>query len=239
MSEIADSKRQRMQSLSQMILGQLIICFKYHSRLTQLEERLESIVSLLTSQQQPVQEKEHPYPSPSASQLGSYIPVQVNDCLDGLSMVTPHESCNSNDQDPGVVSYSEEDASIDRIAAAIATGQLPDESTQCTSEIIPGLDPGPEQADVLLHVFQTQMAEHFPFVVIPAGTTAQCLRRDRPFLYQMIILSASGRNLWEPKACKRLVMEYLGLHLLVREEKSLELLQGLLVYISWSVSEHN
>ena len=133
----------------------------------------------------------------------------------------------------------QEDAPADFRAVAVGYDCLPSASVQCTSEIICGLDPCPEEADNLLNVFKIQMAEHFPFVVIPASTTAQCLRRDKPFLYQMIILSASSRNLWEPNACKRLVSEYLGLHVLVREERSLELLQGLLVYISWSVIDYS
>ncbi|MCJ1383625.1 hypothetical protein MMC17_006739 [Xylographa soralifera] len=203
------------------------------ARLAQLEERVDSIVSLLISPPQSVREKEQPYPSSGVSQLDSSVPTPSNDRLDGLSMERPHESTNSNDHDSRVVSYMQEDATGDLQAAAIGPGRLPCESTQYSSEIISAFDPSPEEADILLHVFQTQMAEHFPFVVIPAGTTAQCLRREKPFLYQMIILSASGRNLWDPKACRRLVTEYLGLHVLVREEKSLDLLQGLLVYISW------
>ncbi|MCJ1433461.1 hypothetical protein MMC27_002823 [Xylographa pallens] len=204
------------------------------ARLAQLEERLESIVALLTSPQQPVQEKEHSYPSPGPSQLGSSIPTPSNDCPDGLSMVRSRNSCNSSSQDSVFVSYMQEDAPSDFRAVAGGCNILPSASVQCTSEIIFGLDPSPEEADNLLNVFKVQMAEHFPFVVIPAATTAQCLRRDKPFLYQMIILSASSRNLWEPDACRRLVNEYLGLHVLVREERSLELLQGLLVYISWA-----
>ena len=213
---------------SHMILCQLIF-LEYISRLAQLEERLESIVSLLTPPQQPVQEKEHSYPTPGPSQIGSAIPIPSIDYLDGPSTVRSHESCSSDGQRSAVASYSEEDVSTDLRVVAMSSGQLPN------AEIISGLDPGPEQADILLDVFQTQMAEHFPFVVIPPGTTAQCLCRDKPFLYQMIMLSASGRNLWDPKTCRRLVMEYLGLHLLIREEKSLDLLQGILVYISWSV----
>ncbi|MCJ1286875.1 hypothetical protein MMC26_006221 [Xylographa opegraphella] len=202
------------------------------ARLAQLEERLESIVKLLGSSQQSVQEKD-PYPSPGPSQLGSSIPVPSNDNSDGLSAVRPQEPCNPNDRNPEVALYSGKGSTPSPRAAAMGISQLPDTSPQCTSEMLFGLDLSPEQANSLLHIFQTQMAEHFPFVVIPAGTTAQAIRRDKPFLYQMIILSASSRNLWEPKACRRLVMEYLGLHLLVCEEKSLDLLQGLLVYISW------
>jgi len=92
------------------------------------------------------------------------------------------------------------------------------------------------EADDLLHVFQTQMTEYFPFVIVPAGTRTQDLRDDKPFLFATIMLAASRKKLSLEEMTGSRLMEYLGVRMLLNGEKSLDLLQGLLVYLAWYVS---
>lgn len=93
-----------------------------------------------------------------------------------------------------------------------------------------------EQAELSLQAFQAQ-ASNFPFVVVDPTIGLDILRRKRPFLLLSILTYAASWNLslqrqleTELKAslCKKVIMD---------GEKSLDLLQGLLVYLNWLVSQ--
>lgn len=84
-----------------------------------------------------------------------------------------------------------------------------------------------------LGIFKTQMSWYFPFIVIPAETTAQTLRKERPFLFRTIILAVKHHQKWHRKEYWKEVVDYISLHIILRGEKSLDLLQGLLIYTAW------
>jgi hypothetical protein len=79
------------------------------------------------------------------------------------------------------------------------------------------------------------LSTYFPFVGLPENWTAQSLISSRPFLV-FGILCATCRN--NPLLHYRLDIEFkkaLSDRVLVRGEASLDLLQGMLVYIAWWV----
>ena len=76
----------------------------------------------------------------------------------------------------------------------------------------------------LLDVFRTQMTPHFPFVVTPPGTTSIQLHQQKPFLYSVIMMSVSYRNLSKQTTMVKDIMIDLGIRLLQRGEKSMDLL---------------
>ncbi|KAH0831781.1 hypothetical protein AYO21_06305 [Fonsecaea monophora] len=91
----------------------------------------------------------------------------------------------------------------------------------------------PVLEEKLFSDFRTQMNVHFPFVVIPPQTTAVALREEKPFLFRACITVAAQA---EPSLLRQLaddLMRYIGEHMLMKGEKSLDLLQGLLVFSSW------
>jgi len=88
------------------------------------------------------------------------------------------------------------------------------------------------EPDELLNTFRNNLARQAPFVVIPATMTAQDLR-EKPFLYSTIIMAASYNDVSHQLFLGNQILKYLAEHLLVRGEESLDLLQGLLVYITW------
>jgi hypothetical protein len=94
-----------------------------------------------------------------------------------------------------------------------------------------------EEAEILLTAFRTEMVAHFPFVVVPPEMTAQGLCNEKPFLFMSIMTAASYRNMARQRALGEEVMKYISAHILLRGEKSLELLQGILVFLSWFVLE--
>ncbi|KAK6533657.1 hypothetical protein TWF694_002590 [Orbilia ellipsospora] len=92
---------------------------------------------------------------------------------------------------------------------------------------------GPAAADRRLETFRREFVKYFPFVVVPLTISSEALRYDNPFLFLCIMAVTSfedpilqrrlGREI-KKQICDRLVM---GL------EVSMDLLQGLLVFVNW------
>lgn len=77
------------------------------------------------------------------------------------------------------------------------------------------------------------MVRLFPFVVLPSNATPWQLSAARPCLFLAILTIAS---IGEPALQRDLearFREYIASHVIVEGEKSLDLLQGLLVYLGW------
>ncbi|GKZ26538.1 hypothetical protein AbraIFM66951_002745 [Aspergillus brasiliensis] len=95
-------------------------------------------------------------------------------------------------------------------------------------------EPTGVQAEEYFTVFLTQMLPYFPCMYVPPGTTAQKLRRDRPFTWLCIMAiasksSAQRRLLFDrikQVVAQRLVHEY--------SCRELDMLQGILLYLGWS-----
>lgn len=90
-----------------------------------------------------------------------------------------------------------------------------------------------EKAEELLRRYTEEMAPHLPAVVLPPGTTADELRRARPVLFLSIMSAASG-ELWtlQSRIQKELMATFAEKVFLVGE-KSLDLVQALLLSVSW------
>ena len=93
-------------------------------------------------------------------------------------------------------------------------------------------NPSPNE---LLNVFRKNLARQVPFVYVPAHFNAQSLSEQKPFLYQAIIFAASYHDSVHQLALGQEFTKDVTEHLVMRGEKSLDILQGLLVYISWLV----
>jgi len=88
-------------------------------------------------------------------------------------------------------------------------------------------------ADRRLETFRREFVNYFPFVVVPLTVSLEALRYDNPFLFLCIMAVTSfddpilqrrlGHEI-KKQICDRLVM---GL------EVSMDLLQGLLVFVNW------
>lgn len=87
-------------------------------------------------------------------------------------------------------------------------------------------------AEEYVRVFKTK-AHTFPFVVIPPHMSLDALRRERPFLLLSILAYASDGNVRLQNQLELELRETLSRKIIVNCEKSLDLLQGLLVYLTW------
>ena len=91
-----------------------------------------------------------------------------------------------------------------------------------------------ERAEELLRIYQVD-SRSFPFVHVPSNATISSLRRDRPFLLLNVLTMASQRNNELQTVLEQEVREVLGTKVISDGEQSLDLLQGLMVYLAWYI----
>jgi hypothetical protein len=88
-------------------------------------------------------------------------------------------------------------------------------------------------ASILFDRYKRLMAPAMPFVVIPEGTNAWELAEQKPFLMQVISTVACFHDLPRQQVMVKDLMRLISEKLFIRNEKSLEVLQGILVLIAW------
>ncbi len=91
--------------------------------------------------------------------------------------------------------------------------------------------PEPEAEECLLR-FRTSL-RHFPFIHIPASTTAAQIRRERPVLW-LCILGMSTKSASRQKALGTRIRSVFAERLIAQNERSLDVLLGLLAYMGWA-----
>jgi hypothetical protein len=89
-----------------------------------------------------------------------------------------------------------------------------------------------EQADLFDH-YRNNMAPHFPFVQISDDYMASDVVRAKPFLAAAIAVVADYQSLRSQRAKQRQLLQTLTQRMFLHSEKSLDLLQGILVLCSW------
>jgi hypothetical protein len=91
-----------------------------------------------------------------------------------------------------------------------------------------------DQANSLLLSFR-RIAPYFPFVQISADSTVPSLSRSSPFLLLAILTTASIRD---PPLYHQMDHEFrriLSAKVIIEGRKSLDFIQGILVYVAWQV----
>jgi hypothetical protein len=91
------------------------------------------------------------------------------------------------------------------------------------------------QAEESIRFFQSK-ASRFPFVLVPPKMALDSLRREKPFLLLSILCSAASSDEKLQSQLELELRESLSRRVIVNGEKSLDLLQGVLVYLTWCVS---
>ena len=90
-----------------------------------------------------------------------------------------------------------------------------------------------ESDESLLAIYQHHLSPRFPFVIIPRTTSPAMLQSSRPFLFSCIKMVASFNNMHSMRAQMFAIMRRISDHLLMRSERSLDLLQGIIVALGW------
>jgi hypothetical protein len=187
-----------------------------------MEQKLDGLVSLLAASDS------HPFSTPNSlspdTRTCEFGPIQIP-----LVPVMPLEekaqkcSCFEN--------HIREGPSKDTLIGVMTLGRQ-DFSEERNLLV---LDLNDEVAAALLENYQASMANYFPFVVIPPDTTAQHLRISKPFLFLSVMAVSSYQKTGQQTTLSAEIMKRLSEQMLFKGEKSLDLLQGVLIYAEWSV----
>lgn len=85
----------------------------------------------------------------------------------------------------------------------------------------------------MLQEFRLSYASAFPFVIVPPSVNGNALRRSQPFLFHAILTVTSRRQAGLQLTLSAKLREQVSIRVINHSHKSLELLQGLLVYTAW------
>jgi hypothetical protein len=100
-------------------------------------------------------------------------------------------------------------------------------------------EPGPAPSllssdEVLLAIYKKELTPLHPFVVVPQSVIANELEATRPFLLSAIRMVASFRSIQSMQAQMYIFMSRMADHILVRSERSLDLLSAIVVVLGWN-----
>jgi hypothetical protein len=95
-----------------------------------------------------------------------------------------------------------------------------------------GYEPSVAEASDNLKTFKVTLLKHFPFITIPEPVNDQELRQERPFLW-LCIMAVSSKSSVQHVALGKEIRTIIGRQLLLEGERHLDLLLGLLIYVSW------
>ena len=90
-----------------------------------------------------------------------------------------------------------------------------------------------ESGERVLALYRAHLAPLFPFVVIPPRSTAKELETARPFLFAVIRMVTSLDSMQSMRAQMCRLIRHVSERMLMQSERSLDLLQGIIVMIGW------
>ncbi|KAH6708591.1 hypothetical protein VD0002_g6184 [Verticillium dahliae] len=90
-----------------------------------------------------------------------------------------------------------------------------------------------QKADALLSRYNTQLVPHMPAVIFPPDLTATELRETRPTLFLAVATAASTDTPELQRLLSRELTRVFAEKIMIRAEKSLELVQALQITVTW------
>jgi hypothetical protein len=88
-------------------------------------------------------------------------------------------------------------------------------------------------ARTLFDTFRCSYMNYFPFVILPPDTTVESLRRVKPFLFLSILAVAVLGNSHLQRLLGKEMQKQIAVRIVMRNEKTLDILQGLLVHLAY------
>lgn len=193
-----------------------------HSRTAQIEERLNGLVSLLqASGELPHQgQGQHDDSTPDDYDESTLSPSQMTN-----SPLAANMAANTT-QNIQQLQHTKEWF----IPPAYNSFGQPN----CICRPAPGdAPPPPDSDDVALEMYKTQLQQLYPFVIIPQDITATQLGLTRPFLMSSIRMVTSFRSLRSMRAQMYALKKHISDYMLLRSERSMDLLLGITVILGW------
>lgn len=94
------------------------------------------------------------------------------------------------------------------------------------------IDVGTEDPDTLLSIFRNEMHPNFPFTAIPDSVSASELRENWPTLFTAVMAVTTRHSGRQARLGKQIIQQ-LADRVVVRGERNLDLLHGVLTYTGW------
>lgn len=182
-----------------------------------MEEKLDNIVNLLTSTRTNAPDEDPLHEQADSGYIG--LPTTASNTQSSSNLRVPNATVSG--------------LSPSTAGASLSTSPGSGQSRPLHGSGLLLLSSGDLDEETCLNIFRVYMAENIPFVIVDCRTTVQELRRDRPFLLKAIIITASYTQIDRQTRLGKEFIQELSQRMLMEGEKSLDLLQGLLVYVGW------
>lgn len=90
-----------------------------------------------------------------------------------------------------------------------------------------------EQAIELIEYYRQVLTPNFPFVVLPADVSIVDMRRLKPVLFKGVLVVSAWRSRPLQLLLEKDFLVDIASRFFIHGERSLDLLQGLMVYLAW------
>jgi len=198
----------------------LLADWDFQRRVAEMEQRLDGILALLSSN--PQNSKDAPAAIAPTSPMQPSAPA--------LSLQKIQSSVSSET----VMSRQSPNSETLRASHQPQVFSFPDLGFDELGDVISRRIIEFAQAEESVRFFQTKVV-NFPFIVVPPPMTLDSLRRERPFLLLSILSFSAQSNIKLQSVLEVELRETLSRKVIVNGEKGLDLLQGILVYLTWYV----
>jgi len=201
-----------------------------------LEEKIESLVNLISAAQGITSTSDQLTP-PVSQPRSEASPSAPNQQLDeatakrnDLSWAGVSQSCRSAWQLEAVRLEQQLSAVAAPPQSSVSISHLLHDNHSDSRNAILAHDPRR-----LLNVYREQFAPRFPFFHIPDGVSAEDLRSSKPWLYRTVLMVAAQEERLHQQELGKQIVSDIASAMLLRGEKSLDMLQSLCICNLWLV----
>lgn len=197
------------------------------AQLENLEHKLENLVNVLATSRADTQGS-HGQPSPPVSQAsaGSEKPTEYDYPMASDLCEPVQQRMNEFENDLSSSNVEEHvTLNIKHVHDCLQSGEPAKGKWDMGVSI--------SEANKLLTRYRNRLAPDFPFVVIPEQWSVKELNEQKPFLCRVVITVSYYQDLTKQRKMVRGVLEDLSKRTLLGNEKTIDLLQGLLVFAAW------
>ncbi|KAF2645528.1 hypothetical protein P280DRAFT_465347 [Massarina eburnea CBS 473.64] len=185
------------------------------TRTSKLEDKLDSLVSLLRAQHAP------PNADITATNVSS-LPV------DPQTRNLPSSPSREFDNSPVILSC------LDPLGTARHVTLTPSTTSSSATSPPSDLQIPTENASHILSIFRSRFLDHFPFMHLPPSTPASQFQRERPMTFKAMCVACGSS--WERQSeGGRLIREEIAKRVVAGGERSLDLLLASMVCMLWQI----
>jgi hypothetical protein len=191
-----------------------------------MENKLESLISLLSAGSQPAGPSSTPVVQTQMSNAPATGSMAIS--LGTFANTTPAPSDSTTSSN-----FREDHADFFNLLVPNVTPMQRSTNHDLVDVISKGII-GFEEAEYFVQDFK-DYAFQFPFVIILPHENLDSIRRDRPFVLLSILAVTSQFKQGLQAAIEKELREFFAKKVIVDGVKTLDLLQGLLLYLAWYV----